>query len=311
MVFNRPETTARVFESIRQARPSRLLVICDGPRSHVPADAGNVAQVREIIDRGVDWACEVLTNYAPQNMGCRDRVASGLNWAFSVVEEAIILEDDCLPDPSFFPYCEELLERYREDERVMHIGSNNFQGWRRRTKDSYYFSKYNHIWGWATWRRAWQKYDATVASWTQPGIRERIIRSFDSDAEAEYWLDKFDWISGRFEEVTTWDYQWTYSCWLNEALSISPARNLVTNIGIGNESTHSGEYAKKMQIPARHLGKLRHPVSLERNVAADRFTFEFVYTYQDPNPWLRNYYRAKIALGSAKNKLLAALFPRK
>ena len=303
LVFNRPEPARRVFDAIRKARPPQLLVVCDGPRPHVPTDAQRVAEVRKIIAHGVDWPCEVLTHYAETNMGCRARVSSGLDWAFSIAQEAIILEDDCLPDPSFFPYCEALLERYRHDPKVMHIGANNFQGWRRVTKESYYFSKYNHVWGWACWRRSWQKYDHTLESWKRPEVRERISRSFDSEEEKEYWLEKFDWITQRFSEVTTWDYQWTYTCWLHEGLSISPAKNLVTNIGIGGDGTHCGDDAKKLLVPARSIKSISHPAVMQRNVEADRFTFDLVYTYREPNPYKRAYYNARIALGAAKKRL--------
>ena len=311
LVFNRPEPARRVFERIRQARPPKLLVVCDGPRAHVPTDAGRVAEVRGIIAKGVDWPCEVLTHYAETNMGCRERVRSGLDWAFSIAQEAIILEDDCLPDPSFFPYCETLLERYRDEPKVMHIGANNFQGWRRPTQDSYYFSKYNHIWGWACWRRSWQKYDYNLASWTRPGVRERISLSFDSDQEKEYWLAKFDGITQQFDQVTTWDYQWTYTCWLHEGLSICPATNLVTNIGIGIDGTHCGDDAKKLLVPARSIKTIRHPATLQRNIKADQFTFDLVYPYRDPNPYKRAFYSARIALGAARKKLLGSLFSRK
>src|SRR6185369_14461868 len=158
IIFNRPDTTEKVFAEIARARPPKLLVIADGPRAGRAGEADRCAATRAIIDR-VDWDCKVLTNYSDVNLGCKNRVASGIDWVFEQVPEAIILEDDCLPDPTFFRFCEELLIRYREDERISQICGANFQFGRKRSNDSYYFSRYNHIWGWASWRRAWQHYD--------------------------------------------------------------------------------------------------------------------------------------------------------
>lgn len=155
LIFNRPEETARTFAAIKAARPSTLLVVADGPRLDRAGEQELCARTRTVID-GVDWPCEVLRNFADANIGCGRRVSSGLDWAFSQVDEAVILEDDCLPDPSFFPYCDELLERYRTDERIMMVSGNNFQNGASRTWDSYYFSRLPHCWGWATWRRASQ-----------------------------------------------------------------------------------------------------------------------------------------------------------
>ena len=168
LIFNRPDTTARVFEAIRQAKPPKLLVVADGPRPDRPDDVEKCKAARAIIDR-VDWACEVLTNYSDLNLGCGKRPATGITWVFEQVEEAIIFEDDCLPHPSFFRFCEELLNYYRHDERIMVISGNNFQFGRNRTDDSYYFSRYNHIWGWASWRRAWEYFDYDLKLWPKIG----------------------------------------------------------------------------------------------------------------------------------------------
>src|SRR5687767_13684909 len=158
LVFNRPQATARVFEAVARARPPRLLVVADGPRADRPDDGELCHQTRAIIER-VDWPCEVMKDYSDTNLGCRKRVSSGLDWVFSNVADAIILEDDCLPEPSFFPFCEELLERYRDDERVAMIRAGNFLEGRRVASTSYYFSRWFHIWGWATWARAWKHND--------------------------------------------------------------------------------------------------------------------------------------------------------
>ena len=153
IIFNRPSLTQIVFNTIRQAKPKQLFVIADGAR--FPEEKEKCQQARDII-RQVDWDCEVLANYSDVNLGCGKRISSGISWVFEHVEAAIILEDDCLPHLSFFRYCENLLDYYRDDERVMAIGGDNFQDGNKKTPYSYYFSKYPHVWGWATWRRAWK-----------------------------------------------------------------------------------------------------------------------------------------------------------
>jgi hypothetical protein len=164
-IFNRPHLTQKVFDAIRQAQPKILLVVADGSRFDRADETELCAQTRAVIKQ-VDWDCQVLTNFSETNLGCKRRVSSGLNWVFETVEEAIILEDDCLPHPTFFPFCETLLDYYRHDSRIMNISGENFQFGRQRTQDSYYFSRYNHCWGWASWRRAWNNYDVEMQLWS-------------------------------------------------------------------------------------------------------------------------------------------------
>ena len=177
IVFNRPEVTKIVFERIRQARPGLLMLVADGPRERRQGEPDACRQVRQIVEH-VDWPCEVLKNYSDTNMGCGARVASGIDWVFQHVEQAVILEDDCLPDPTFFRFCEELLDRYRYEERVMQISGSNFLFGRRAVEVSYYFSRYPLCWGWATWRRAWRHFDFNMQTWkSQPGGMSREIHS--------------------------------------------------------------------------------------------------------------------------------------
>ncbi len=151
IIFNRPDTTERVFAEIAKARPPKLFIIADGPREDRPGEAERCASARAIVDR-VDWNCEVQKNYSDVNLGCGARPATGISWVFDQVEEAIILEDDCIAHPTFFRFCDELLEKYRDDERIMHIAGNNFQFGNQRTSFSYFFSHHNICWGWASWR---------------------------------------------------------------------------------------------------------------------------------------------------------------
>ena len=177
IIFNRPDTTARVFEEIRRAQPPQLLVIADGPRLNHPEDVEKCAAARAIIEQ-VDWDCKVLRDFAESNMGCKQRVSSGLDWVFGTVQEAIILEDDCLPHPTFFQFCQELLKHYRDDTRIMAINGTNVLGkWKADIQD-YHFSYHGGVWGWASWRRAWEYYDASMSMWNDAEVRKRIRLAF-------------------------------------------------------------------------------------------------------------------------------------
>ncbi|WKZ15849.1 MAG: glycosyltransferase family 2 protein [Candidatus Jettenia caeni] len=270
LIFNRPDTTEKVFEVIRQAKPPKLLVVADGPRTDRPGEVEKCAATRAIIDR-VDWDCEVLKNYSDINMGCKQCISSGLDWVFDTVGEAIILEDDCLPHLTFFRFCGELLEKYRSDERIALIGGINFQFGKKRTNNSYYFSRYNHIWGWASWSRAWQYYDVEMSAW--PLIRDgKWLEDILGDSRlAKHWEGVFQ---ATFEgEIDTWDYQWTFACWMQGALSILPNSNLVSNIGFSTEATHTTGQNAFANMRAESLEfPLLHPRYLIRDAMADKYT---------------------------------------
>ena len=268
IIFNRPDVTERVFQVIRDAQPQKLLVISDGPRGDRPGEAERCAAARAVIDQ-VDWECEVLTNYSDTNLGCKRRVSSGIDWVFSQVEEAIILEDDCLPAPSFFQFCQTLLERYRYDDRVMAISGNNFQGGQSRTDCSYFFSKYNYIWGWASWRRAWQHYDVKMKTWPT-FIRSKCMEDIcDGEEEKKFWADNFQNV---YDGLTdTWDYQWTYACWCQGALSIVPNSNLVSNIGFGADATHTTGYSLLANLPVKDIWEINHSPFMIRDKKADLY----------------------------------------
>ena len=274
LIFNRPDTTARVFEAIRQAKPSKLLVVADGARADKPGEAEKCAAARAIIDR-VDWECEVLTNYSDANLGCRKRVTSGLNWVFEQVEEAIILEDDCLPHPSFFLYCQELLEKYRDDERIMMISGDNFQFGHKRTEYSYYFSRYGHCWGWASWRRAWTKYNDSMQTWSELRDNGWLNDVLPNEQAVAYWSRIFQSV---YDGFNTWDYVWQYTLWINSGLTILPNVNLVSNIGFGS-GTHTNINNHKLanlKVEAL-IYPLKHPLVI-RNTSADNFTEQTIFS---------------------------------
>ncbi len=287
-IFNRPDTTTQVFETIRRAQPKQLLVIADGPRRDRETDAERCQAARAVIER-VDWDCQVLKNYAETNMGCRQRVASGLTWVFEQVEEAIILEDDCVPHPSFFQFCQELLERYRHDERVMSVSGSNIQRGQLGTGDSYYFSRYPYMWGWATWRRAWEYYHVEMPDWIL--VKDTTwLRDILHDSQAEkHWSKVFQ---KTFEgQIDTWDFAFVLSCWLQNGWSIHPGVNLVSNIGFHPEATHTKDNSSPFAaLPVESIGfPLQHPRFLLRNIAADNFATKKAF-----NETLSMQIRAKI-----------------
>jgi hypothetical protein len=269
VVFNRPHTTRQVFEAISRARPAKLLLIADGPRQDREGDEEACRLVREIVNR-VDWPCEVSRNFSESNLGCGERMISGLNWVFSQVEDAIILEDDCLPDSSFFPYCQELLERYRGDRRIAYISGSNLIEENTRIDDSYYFSRIGGIWGWATWGSEWRCYDRNLSDWKELKKRRMLEEIFDEPKAVKLWTRIFD---AMHEETKRdiWDYHWFYTCLKNSSLIIVPRVNLVANVGFGEGATHTTRADPRCTIPARSVKfPLRHPPSYISMGSLDR-----------------------------------------
>jgi len=276
VIFNRPDTTKQVFYEIRKAKPKQLFIAADGPRKDHPEDTGLCQKTRAIVDQ-VDWDCQVSTLFRDENLGCKYAVSSAIDWFFSNVGEGIILEDDCVPDQSFFPFCEELLEKYRDDERIMMISGANFQFGKKKTEDSYYFSRYFHIWGWATWKRAWKLYDKEMKAW--PEIRENgyLTNILSEKKLVRYWEVIFNSVYNG--SIITWDYQWVFSCWIQGGLSIIPNINMISNIGFDHRSTHTkGENIRANMQTERMIFPLHHPKYIIRNANADRFTERIEYS---------------------------------
>lgn len=286
-LFNRPDTTREVFEQIRAVQPRTLLLIADGPRRTHPDDVAGCAAARAVVEQGIDWACDVRRNFADENLGCGRRVASGLDWVFATVEAAIILEDDCRPEPIFFDFCAELLARYAGESRIGSISGSNFQRCDVTGGAGYYFSRHPHSWGWATWRRSWQHYDYAMRGWPELDSQGWLRRILERAREESYWKTVFDrtWRG----EIDTWDYQWTFASWRHDLLTILPAANLVENIGFGRAATHTAERpANARRTQRRQVWPLCHPAMITRNAAADRYTADHHF---DPPVWLRAYRR--------------------
>ncbi|HEU4990268.1 MAG TPA: hypothetical protein VFT41_10835 [Gemmatimonadaceae bacterium] len=300
LVFNRPEQTRQVFERVRAARPTHLFVFADGLRS--AADRASCEAARRAAT-DVDWPCEVQTHVSDTNAGARHAMARALAWAFEHVESTIVLEDDCLASPEFFAFAWGLLERFRDDARVLHISGESYYPAATTSAHSYYFSKYPLAWGWATWRRAWANYAESL-----PRMRGLLTSGaaegfYDSPEEREYW-------TGVLRGVVDgtgfcWDYAWQFSCWLHGGLSVHPRVNLVSNIGWGPEGTHTRGASPLANRPVGILGPLTHPLTPVRDPDADAAIFDTRY----PGAYLRRRKTLAYRLTLPARLLKRRLFP--
>ena len=276
LIFNRPDITLRVFEEIRKIKPLKLYVAADGPRKDVSEDLKKCSQAREIINR-VDWHCEIKTLLRKDNLGCKKSVSEGIDWLFTHEDKGIILEDDALPDQSFFGYCRELLEYYKHDSRIMMISGDNFQFGKKRVEYSYYFSKYTHIWGWATWRRAWNYYDVSMKLWAEIRDKGLLANILFDKREISYWSKIFDKVYRG--EIDAWSYQWLFACWMQNGLNIVPEVNLISNIGFGKMSTHTKIKCNRANLKSKEIVfPLAHPPYIMRNVIADNFDDKTIFS---------------------------------
>ena len=267
LIFNRPDTTRLVFEEIAKQQPSKLYIAADGPRTERVGEIELCHATRKIVDN-ITWPCEVKRLFREQNLGCKIAISGAINWFFDHEEEGIILEDDCLPNPDFFSYCEAMLDRYRTNDKVMHISGDNFQDGIKHGANSYYFSSYAHIWGWATWKRAWNKYSIGLTLEESTSIIERKFKRY---LERKYWK----MVAAKLQsgEFNTWDYQWAFTLWKYEGLAIIPNVNLISNIGFGESSTHLKDKNHKFsKMGTAPLGKLVFNDKLEINKKADIIT---------------------------------------
>jgi len=262
LVFNRLDTTQQVFKTIQQAKPPRLYIAADGPKQNKDGEAETVQIVRDFVMNNIDWECEVKTLFRDDNLGCKKAVSGAISWFFENEEMGIILEDDCLPTQSFYWYCDNLLKYYQYDMRVWHISGDNFQQGVIHGDGSYYFSRFSHIWGWATWADRWRNYDVEIRSLDKFKTDNVIHNFFSSPSTRQYWLNVFDSVAQN--RVDTWDYQWIFTCWKNNGLSVLPNVNLVKNIGFGVDATHTMDSNSEMsnlehsdmELPVKHCSML-------------------------------------------------------
>ena len=271
MVFNRPEKTRRMLEAVRAAAPRRLFIAADGPRPDHPDDVNRCERTRKVF-AGIDWPCEVRTQFQDTNLGCKLGVGTAIDWFLSEVDDGIIVEDDCVPIPEFFRFCGELLDRYRDAAEVMMIGGHNPLGAWDGSEASYLFSRTSPIWGWATWRRAWAHYDSTMARWADPRARD-VVRDRMPRTEFRISSQRFDLVYTQRRD--TWDFGWAFAMLIAGGVSVMPARNLVANIGFDGEATHTKHrWSNEASVPTHPLAfPLVHPGSTIPEAGFERALF--------------------------------------
>ena len=271
IVYKRPDVTKRSFAAIRELKPAKLYIICDGPRSE--KDAPAVQEVRDYIDSHIDWDCEVHRDYAEKNLGLRYRMPTGMAWVFENEDRAIFVEDDIEASQNFFYFCRDMLNAYENDERIgMITGSNLYPEDPSFGDGDICFSSFATIWGWATWKRAWQLYDVNIRRWPELK-RQKKFKSFMTDHTWDFFSIVFDDL--QYHWYRTWGYQWNFCMWANDKLGIVPRYNLISNIGMGDEQGEhpadtkekvdyvSGVEKKELPLP------IRYPEKVERNEAYD------------------------------------------
>ncbi len=271
IIFNRPEVTQTVFEKIREVKPAKLYVAADGPRTQKKGETELCEQTRAIINQ-VNWPCEIKKLYHENNLGCGKAVSTAITWFFDHEEMGIILEDDILVDSSFFTYCSEMLTHFKDDNKVMHINGCNFQAGQKRGEGSYYFSAFPHVWGWASWRRAWKNYDFNLSDINYFYNLNKLDYYFKTKAIKDYWYEIFFKMNRKW--IDTWDFQWNYAIWNTKGKVITPNVNLVSNIGFGASATHTfDEYNKFSNMKKGSIDLIKHPSETKMDAVADLFTF--------------------------------------
>lgn len=273
IIFNRPDVTQVVFNRIREVKPKYLFVAADGPREGVTGELEQCNKTRKIIEQ-IDWDCEVKTLFRDKNLGCGKGVSSAITWFFDNVEQGIILEDDCLPDLTFFDFTALMLEKYKNEDQVKMISGTNYLFNKVKSKESYYFSKYYSIWGWATWKRAWNQFDFEIKSWPKVKLSGEFKRklNFSKYKMNKFWASNLDSVYNK--KIDTWDIQWAYTCFLNDGLSISPINNLVSNLGAFG--AHGDGDVTFINMPTKKLdiNNIVHPKSIEVTKKLDKISYK-------------------------------------
>ena len=275
VVFNRPGRARQVFARVREARPRKLYLLADGPRPSVSDDEANCEEARAIAG-SVDWDCEVVTEFSETNLGCGGRIISGLDRVFEECESAIVLEDDCLPHPTFFRYCEEALARFRDDDRVFAVLGGKYPCEPRTLPYSYRFCRMFNSWGWAAWRRSWQSIDFSMAAY--PAFEaERRIESYSRSAlETRFFMNGFQ--QAWTKEIEPWDWAVMFAAYTRRQLTIMPDRNLVSNTGWGAEATqHKNPRHILANLPTFPMAlPLTHPPDVAEDAAMDRKIYSMI-----------------------------------
>ena len=278
IVFNRPDFVENLIKILRAVKPRTIYIAADGPRDGVLKDLDKCLKVKNEIDK-IDWECNIQKKYSETNLGCGVNPSEAISWALEDSEEVIILEDDCMPIIDFFKYSDELLELYRNDDRMMMISGNNHTFGNFQFNHSYEFSHHTQTYGWATWKRAWIKYDLNMTIWPEMGSLEWLEEKTGSKKSAKFWLRIFEMCYQK-ELQTAWDYQWTFCCWINNGLNIIPRVNLVTNVGFSSDGTHEIDPDHLISnVPVSPIDfPLTHPLKFNNNKKLDKVIQGVIYT---------------------------------
>lgn len=279
LIFNRPDTTQRVFNEIRAAKPPRLYIASDGPRIDRENDVLLCQEALSIVQL-IDWECKVERLVRPDNLGCKHAISSAIDWFFENEEEGIILEDDCLPAKSFFYYCDTLLEKYRLDTRIRHIAGANLQGGKKWGDASTYFTNQTHVWGWASWRRVWKDYDKELSRYEEDEVADKMSNIFTDPFVIADWARIFKELKAG--KIDTWDYQLAFLNYFNHGLSINPNVNLISNIGFREDATHTlaleSPYAN---VPLQEISEITIPKYILPEKKADYAVLEYDFNLKE------------------------------
>lgn len=290
LIFNRPDTTRQVFEAIRNIRPAALYIAADAPRTGNVNDLEKCRQAREVVEE-INWTCEVKKLYRNKNLGSFGGVREAIDWFFSQEEMGIILEDDCLPNHDFFLFCEKMLNKFKDNKKIISINGSNL-GYKLNDGNSYTFSRFMNMWGWATWRRSANKIDYRLEEWKNERkplftLYKRLRQNiFDTDINwYKYWKHKFD-LTLTNENITWWDWQWIYHQLRDKQLSVVPSVNLVTNIGFNTQATHTLEESNPAaNIPTQPIKfPIVHPLQLRPDLKYEEELVKWVWCYHKRLP---------------------------
>lgn len=275
LIFNRPDTTKSVFEEIRKQKPKYLFIAADGARKYIVGETEKCAATRDLVINNIDWDCEVKTLFRNENLGCGHAVSKAITWFFDHVEHGIILEDDCLPHSSFFNYCQEMLEKYKDNENIFSINGSNLQAKASLSDGSYSFSHYAYVWGWASWRRAWKFYDFDLKDLEKFKAKNLINKIDNRTIFKKYWIAVFEQVKNK--KIDTWDYQWSFSIWNHQGMTIMPNVNLISNIGFGVEATHTTGSSPFQNLTAKDIGDISHPKNIAVNKKVDKYISKEIF----------------------------------
>jgi len=266
IVFNRIEESLSVIQKIKEANITSLYIASDGPREYVENEGEIVKEIRETLINFVDWNCEIKTLFHNKNLGCKNAVTMAIDWFFSNEEEGIIIEDDCVPNPDFFKYASCLLDKYRDNEKIWHIGGFNPIKKINNQETSYFFSNYPLVWGWATWRSRWKKYNKNIENFSY--LDRSISKNLNfARRDVIYWEKIFKDVFSN--KIDTWDYQWVYCVWIHSGLSIIPNKNLITNIGFNEKASHTKNPNSKLN--KMQSNSFNFPITFNEEVIVNNF----------------------------------------